>query len=132
MRTKESFLYSLMPQLIKKNDAESGYALQRLMSVIQEELDELELGVERLYESWFIETCPDEILPLIATMVGIELDPVMPPLPSHRRLIANAVEYRREKGLEAPPVVQGCDNHKPTLDKAVLHAEQAGVGGAGG
>jgi 23S rRNA (guanine2445-N2)-methyltransferase / 23S rRNA (guanine2069-N7)-methyltransferase len=43
------------------------------------------------------------------------------------RLKAEA-EYRREKGLEAPPVVQGCDNHKPTLEKAVQHAEQAGVG----
>ena len=44
-----------------------------------------------------------------------------------KRLKAEA-EYRREKGLEVPPVVQGCDNHKPTLEKALLHAEQAGVG----
>ena len=43
------------------------------------------------------------------------------------RLLAEA-EYRRDKGLAAAPVIQGCDNHKPTLGKAQQHAEQAGVG----
>tara|TARA_R110002073_G_scaffold103246_4_gene233778 strand:+ start:1148 stop:3235 length:2088 start_codon:yes stop_codon:yes gene_type:complete len=44
-----------------------------------------------------------------------------------QRLIAEA-EYRREQGLKQTRVIQGFDHHRPTLDKAMVHAENAGLG----
>lgn len=98
MKRNSSFLYTLLPQFIQRNDADSGHVLRRLLSVVQGEMDGFEHQIEALYDSWFIETCPDDRLHYIAALVGVELDHVMPILPSHRRLIANALEYRREKG----------------------------------
>jgi len=98
MNRSHTFLYSLMPQILRRRDAEQGEVLADLLSVVQAELDGLEQEMAHLYDSWFIETCPDELIPALAQAVGIELDPVMPPLPSHRRLVANAVRYRNEKG----------------------------------
>ena len=101
MKHTDAFIYSLLPQFIKRNDADAGHVLRRLLSVVQEELDGVEHQIDALYDSWFIETCPEARLPAIAALIGIELDHVMPPLPSHRRLIANALSYRREKGTIA-------------------------------
>jgi 23S rRNA (guanine2445-N2)-methyltransferase / 23S rRNA (guanine2069-N7)-methyltransferase len=44
-----------------------------------------------------------------------------------QRLVAEA-EHRRTQGLLKAPVIQGFDNHRPTLDKATQHAENAGLG----
>jgi 23S rRNA (guanine2445-N2)-methyltransferase / 23S rRNA (guanine2069-N7)-methyltransferase len=45
-----------------------------------------------------------------------------------QRIVAEA-EFRRDQGLRRAPVIQGFDNHRPTLDKAIQHAENAGLGG---
>jgi phage tail-like protein len=91
-------LFSLMPQILRRRDTESGLALSKLLSVVDQELDSLEADIGSLYDSWFIETCPDALVPELAKAVGVDLDAVMPALPSHRRLVANALRYRREKG----------------------------------
>ena len=44
-----------------------------------------------------------------------------------QRLVDEA-KFRREKGLGRAPIIQGFDNHRPTLDKATQHAENAGLG----
>ena len=44
-----------------------------------------------------------------------------------QRLIAEA-QYRREQGIPKAPVIQGFDNHRPTLEKATQHAINAGLG----
>jgi len=44
-----------------------------------------------------------------------------------QRLVSEA-EYRREQGMKQTVVIQGFDNHRPTLDKAIQHAENAGLG----
>lgn len=43
-----------------------------------------------------------------------------------QRLRAEA-SYRRDKGLENPPVIQGFDHHRPTLEKAAAHVRNAGL-----
>jgi 23S rRNA (guanine2445-N2)-methyltransferase / 23S rRNA (guanine2069-N7)-methyltransferase len=43
-----------------------------------------------------------------------------------QRLVSEA-EYRREQGMKQTVVIQGFDNHRPTLDKAIQHAENAGL-----
>ena len=92
------FLHSLLPRVIRRKDDEAGQVMARLLDVIQDELDEMEGSVDCLYDTWFVETCPPQYLPLLAETVGMELDPFMPPLPSHRRWIANIMRYRRDKG----------------------------------
>ena len=44
-----------------------------------------------------------------------------------QRIVAEA-EFRRDQGVRRAPVIQGFDNHRPTLDKAIQHAENAGLG----
>lgn len=43
-----------------------------------------------------------------------------------QRLVAEA-SSRREKGLETSPTIQGFDHHRPTLEKAQQHVENAGL-----
>lgn len=43
-----------------------------------------------------------------------------------QRLLAEA-NYRRDKGLQTAPVVQGFDNHRPTILKAEEHIRNAGL-----
>lgn len=45
-----------------------------------------------------------------------------------QRLVAEA-NYRKDKGLKNPPVIQGFDHHRPTLEKAKIHVAQAGLDG---
>lgn len=108
-------LYDLLPVHNRMQDHAQGEPLKALLAVIAEQVNVVEDDIARLYESWFIETCEDWVVPYIGDLVGYE--PVAEArlvargdspqealrnkflLP--RREVANTVRYRRRKGTIA-------------------------------
>lgn len=94
-------LYELLPALYRDRDAKQGMLLKAFLSVIQESLDTVSRDTAELYDSWFIETCPDWVVPYLAERLGIQ------PLPypslgyNLRRLVASTLTQRRRKGTPA-------------------------------
>lgn len=115
MTSGRNDLYSKLPAIYRVRDAENGYKLRALLSVIEEQADILDEDISRMYENWFIETCEDWVVPYIGDLLGY--------LPLHntgmpagrrsardadrtrilipRRDVANTIRYRRRKGTLA-------------------------------
>src|SRR5919197_2467419 len=66
-------LSELLPQHIRRRDAEGGGQLRALLAVIAEQVGLVEADIERLYENWFIETCDDWAVPYIGDLVGYRM-----------------------------------------------------------
>ena len=66
-------LYDLLPLVHRTRDAEQGYPLRALLQVINEQVNLVDADIKRLYDNWFIETCEEEIVPLIGELVGNSL-----------------------------------------------------------
>jgi hypothetical protein len=95
-------LYALLPAIHRRRDAESGQALRALFAVAEEQLVALETDVGRLYESWFIETCPEWVVPYIGDLLATRgLNVQTPRTYSQRAYVANTISYRRRKGTAA-------------------------------
>jgi hypothetical protein len=105
-------LYSLLPGLYRSRDAEQGFPLRALLGLITREADIVEADLAELYDSMFIETCPDWVVPYIGDLVGYAGAPeagdpsnmdLADPVTSlrvllPRRDVANTVHDRRRKG----------------------------------
>ncbi len=63
-------LYSLLPAHIRQRDAETGGPLAALLDVIGVQADAVSADLARAYESLFIETCEDWVVPYLAELVG--------------------------------------------------------------
>jgi hypothetical protein len=63
-------LFNLLPQHIRRRDAESGQPLRALLAVLGEQVDVVASGIEQLYDDWFIETCAHWAVPYIGDLVG--------------------------------------------------------------
>src|SRR3954454_735534 len=61
----------LLPVHARARDEQSGGLLRALMSAVAAELDVLERDIDDLYASWFIETCPEWVVPYIADLIGV-------------------------------------------------------------
>jgi hypothetical protein len=108
-------LYRLLPAVYQMRDAEQGYPLRALLRLIGRECQVLEDDLTQLYEGWFIETCPEWIVPYIGELVGYTPAPeagdpgnldLRDPLGRARVLmprrdVANAIRHRRRKGTLA-------------------------------
>ncbi|MEZ0449714.1 phage tail protein [Cellulomonas sp. ICMP 17802] len=98
-------LRELLPPHVLQRDAEAGGLLADLLDAVGRQLDLVEADVEQLYASWFVETCPEWVVPYIADLVGVtELPPDLRDSGadvSRRALVANTVGYRRRKGTVA-------------------------------
>lgn len=108
-------LYELLPPVYRLRDAEQGFALRDLLRVACEQADVVQADLERLYDSWFIETCDDWIVPYLGDLVGWRPvhaagqpgDPHLAPDPARdrillpRRDVAHSVRHRRRKGTLA-------------------------------
>jgi hypothetical protein len=106
---------ALVPAHARLRDEEASGLLRALAGAVAADLDVLEQDIAALYESWFVETCPEWVLPYIADLLGIrELPPDLatsigaPVLGgpaaagvSRRAYVANTVTYRRRKGTPA-------------------------------
>jgi hypothetical protein len=99
---REDRLYDLLPAVYRLRDAGQGYPLQALLRVIARQVNAVEDDIAQLYESWFIETCQDWVVPYLGDLVGYR--PVAEageagPVP--RREVANIIRNRRRKGTLA-------------------------------
>lgn len=96
-------LYRLMPSLYRLRDASVGEPLRALFAVLESELSNFEDDVAGLYESYFIETCPEWVVPYLADLLDVR---GLPPsrFLSARAYVAHTMGYRRRKGtLSALP-----------------------------
>src|SRR5258707_9772136 len=108
-------LYQLLPTIQRQRDAEQGWQLQALLRVITEQVQIVEDDISQLYETWFIETCQDWVVPYIGDLIGYAPgsetgEPV--DVKNGRALareravipraeVANTVRFRRRKGTIA-------------------------------
>ena len=93
---------ALLPAHVRARDAESGGLIAALAEAIGGELDVLERDIDALYASWFVETCPEWVVPYLADLVGVaDLPPDLPGVTSRRAFVANTVRYRQGKGTVA-------------------------------
>lgn len=108
-------LYELLPAYPRMRDAEAGYPLRALLTLIGEQVDALEQDIAQHYANWFIETCADWAIPYIGDLVGYRpvaatglargaatagahrLNAAITP----RAEIANVLAFRRRKGTLA-------------------------------
>lgn len=92
-------LYELLPAIHRVRDADSGYRLRDLMSVLAEQVEALEENLEQLYDDQFIETAAPWVAPYIGDLIGYRaLHGVVPGISSPRADVANTIRYRRRKG----------------------------------
>lgn len=116
-------LYNRLPAFWRERDAEQGYALRALLSVIESQAAALEDDIHRQHDGLFIETCDPWIVPYIGDLVGAsalfdpaaqrepglwaELFPDMRGAPGRlspaiaaraRPDVAKTIYYRRRKG----------------------------------
>jgi len=92
-------LYALLPAIHRIRDAEQGYPLRELLSVIAEQVAALEENLDQLYDDQFIETCAPWVAPYIGDLIGYRsLHGVVPDVASPRADVANTIRYRRRKG----------------------------------
>jgi hypothetical protein len=90
-------LFDLLPVHVRARDEQTGGLLAALLGAVGEQLEVLERDIDELYASWFIETCPEWVIPYIADLVGV--DDLPPDTGAGRRAyVANTIAYRRRKG----------------------------------
>ncbi|HSK52022.1 MAG TPA: hypothetical protein VLA44_04650 [Clostridia bacterium] len=105
-------LYALLPAVYRLRDADLGYPLRGLVTVLAEQADALDADIERLYENWFIETADRWVVPYIGDLLrvgtlataALEDEDGLSVLPrrfSQRAFVANTIGYRRRKGTVA-------------------------------
>ncbi len=101
---RTDYLASLLPPHVMARDAESGGLLRQLLGAVAGELALVERDLGDLYDSWFVETAPEWVLPYLADLVGLVGLPAdfgAPAGVSRRAVIANTVAYRQRKGTVA-------------------------------
>ncbi len=102
MNTTAERLYELLPAIHRIRDAEQGYPLRELLSLIAEQVAAMEENLEQLYDDQFIETCAPWVAPYIGDLIGYRsLHGVAPSVASPRADVANTIRYRRRKGTAA-------------------------------
>ncbi len=89
------FLYNLLPALYRDLDRAEGYPLRALLALMDDERENLDREIGQLYADWFAETCSDEALPEVASLLGL------PTLLTRRAAVANALACGRRKGTFA-------------------------------
>jgi hypothetical protein len=108
-------LYDLLPAVYRMRDAEQGWPLRALLSVIAEQVNLVEADIIQLYENWFIETCQDWVVPYLGDLIGYQLvheagEPgeittaeglALNKILIPRRDVADTIRNRRRKGTLA-------------------------------
>jgi hypothetical protein len=95
-------LYALLPAVYRSRDAEQGYPLKALISIIAEQAEVLEEDLDQLYDDQFIETCAEWVVPYIGDLIGARgIYALTKSSFSQRAQVANTIAYRRRKGTVA-------------------------------
>lgn len=93
-------IFDLLPAVFRQADIGQGDPLRALTDIFETVDHDLHVGVDELYEAWFIQTCPLDWVPMIGGLLGVHLP--TPVRPEHRALVADTLAARRRKGLAAP------------------------------
>lgn len=106
VRDRTAYLEQLLPAHVRDRDADTGGLVHKLLSAVAAELGLLEGDLEQLYDSWFVETAPEWVLPYLADLVGLaglpgDLGATSGAGVSRRGVVANTVRYRQRKGTVA-------------------------------
>lgn len=91
----KDFFYNLLPAIYRELDHEQGSPLRSLLHVLDEEHSRLIQDTEQMYEDWFVETCSEDKLSAIASLLSTSS------LPVRRAFVANMIAARRRKGTFA-------------------------------
>jgi hypothetical protein len=98
-RYNAEFLYALLPEVYRTRDAERGYPLRDLVTILASQSEVVERDIARLYDNHFIETCEPSLVPYLGGLIGVR---ALPPLGRNGRAeVANTIRYRRRKGTAA-------------------------------
>lgn len=89
-------LYNLLPEFIRRSDADQLYPLRGLLDAAQKQADLVNKDIGRLLESFFVETCDPWVLPYIADLIALNL--IADDAANNRREVARTIAYRRRKG----------------------------------
>ncbi|MFE7408616.1 hypothetical protein [Isoptericola sp. NPDC057559] len=103
---RTAYLAALLPAHVMERDAATGGLVRRLLGAAAGELALVEDDLERLYDSWFVETAPEWVVPYLADLVGLvglpgDLGTGSGAGVSRRGIVANTVAYRQRKGTVA-------------------------------
>ncbi len=114
MSDRADRLYDLLPAEFRRQDESQGYVLKALMRVMGEVYGDLEQDVAGLYDNWFVETAPLDLVYAIGNLVGVPVPDY--PLPEHRAMVAEAIGLRRRKGVAAAlgPLLKGASGWSAT------------------
>ena len=92
-------IYELLPAIYRLRDAEQGYPLRSLLSVVAREIGIVEADIARLYANWFVETSDEWVVPYIGDLLGVRgLHALEGAGFTRRAFVANTLSYRRRKG----------------------------------
>lgn len=95
-------LYELLPAIDRIRDAEQGYPLRALFSVIAQQALALDENLAQLYDDQFVETAAAWAVPYIGDLIGVRgLYDQATKAGSARAEVANTIGYRRRKGTAA-------------------------------
>jgi hypothetical protein len=95
----EERLYGLLPAVHRIRDAAQGQPLRALLAILERELAAVQEDTRGLYDSWFIETCPEWVVPYLGDALGVQLvRSIAAEGFSQRAFVANTLGYRRRKG----------------------------------
>jgi hypothetical protein len=90
-------LFDALPASLREADASAGGIAAALFEVIGGEGDRLARAIEELGESWFIETCPEWVIPYIGDLLAVQ--PLTQTVGfSERSWVAQTIALRRRKG----------------------------------
>jgi len=130
-------LFDLLPGFHRSRDAENGDPLRLLLGVLETELAALKANIALLYDSWFIDSCPDWAVPYIADLVGLDEAMTGTDSPGLRALVANTVGYQRRRGTLATlghvaSAITGWPALAEDLDARMVRSHGFGGTGASG
>lgn len=94
------YLYRLLPLIYRELDFKQPQPLRAVMAVLENAHDKVDESILRLYQDWFIETCHEERIPLIADLVNLGELNEETVMESDRRYVANYIAYNRRSGTE--------------------------------
>jgi hypothetical protein len=93
-------LYARIPSQYRVFDDERGRPLYALVTVIAEQVSNVRVNLDRLWDDFFIETCDDWVVPYLGALVGTNL--VQHPVGRGNRLeVRDTVRWRRSRGTLA-------------------------------
>ncbi|HWU94227.1 MAG TPA: phage tail protein, partial [Sphingomonas sp.] len=92
-------LYELLPPIFRMADIAQGYPLLALCKVFDQIREQVGDAIRELEDDWFIQTCPLHLIPYVGAQLGLEV--AQPARPEHRTLVADALGFRRRKGIAA-------------------------------